>query len=145
MTLPDDYRLSIDRDCIPFQSVYALRTECERYNSRFKQSGQERLWIHNKSSAENLNSIAHISMLAIASASIFTHSSSSYRSAKTAPSASLNPNRINISNLGAMFSCCAYFAFGNVLFTSAFYPSLILQRNRRAFISLSCICFNRVL
>ena len=34
----DDYRLSIDRDCVPFQSVYALRTECERYNSRFRSS-----------------------------------------------------------------------------------------------------------
>lgn len=84
ITLPDDYRLSIDRDCVLFQSVYSLRTECERYNSRFKQSGQERLWIHNKSSAENLNSIAHISMLTIASASVFTHSNFSYRSTKTA-------------------------------------------------------------
>lgn len=36
VTLPDDYRLSIQRDSIAFKSIYALRTECERYNSRFK-------------------------------------------------------------------------------------------------------------
>lgn len=45
VTLPDDYRLSIDRDCISFKKIYSLRTEIERYNSRFKQTGQERLWI----------------------------------------------------------------------------------------------------
>lgn len=32
VTIPDDYRLSIDRDSIAFKSVYALRTECERYH-----------------------------------------------------------------------------------------------------------------
>ena len=30
-SIPDDYRLSIDRDCLRFKRVYALRTECERY------------------------------------------------------------------------------------------------------------------
>ena len=39
VTIPDDYRLSIDRSSIAFKSVYALRTEAERYNSRFKQVG----------------------------------------------------------------------------------------------------------
>ena len=43
-TIPTDYRLSIDRGCLYFTRTYALRTECERYNSRFKASGQERLW-----------------------------------------------------------------------------------------------------
>ena len=42
-TLPDDYRLSIDRSCLYFKRTYALRTECERYNSRFKSPGQEQL------------------------------------------------------------------------------------------------------
>ena len=42
-TLPDDYRLSIDRSCLYFKRTYALRTECERYNSRFKSTGQEQL------------------------------------------------------------------------------------------------------
>ena len=37
--VPDDYRLSIDRSCLCFKRTYALRTECERYNSRFKTSG----------------------------------------------------------------------------------------------------------
>ena len=37
-TVPNDYRLSIDRSCLCFKRTYALRTECERYNSRFKAS-----------------------------------------------------------------------------------------------------------
>ena len=32
ITLPDDYRLSIDLSCISFKEIYALRTEIERYN-----------------------------------------------------------------------------------------------------------------
>ena len=43
ITLPYDYRLSIDHDCISFKKIYALRTEVERYNARFKQTGQERM------------------------------------------------------------------------------------------------------
>jgi len=81
--LPDNYRLSINRDSIHFKSVYALRTECERYNSRFKSTGQERLWVRNSESAENLNSIAHISLLAIALASVVTQSKVSYRCLKS--------------------------------------------------------------
>ena len=83
VTIPDDYRLSINRDTVEFKSVYALRTECERYNSRFKSSGQERLWVRNGKSAENLNSIAHISLLAIAIAAVVTRSEVSYRCLKT--------------------------------------------------------------
>jgi len=83
ITIPDDYRLSINRDTIEFKSVYSLRTECERYNSRFKSSGQERLWVRNGKSAENLNSIAHISLLAVALAAVVTKSNSSYRSQKS--------------------------------------------------------------
>ena len=83
ITIPDDYRLSIDRESITFKSVYALRTECERYNSRFKSTGQERLWVRNRSSAENLNSIAHISLLAIALAAVVTQAKTSYRALKS--------------------------------------------------------------
>lgn len=83
VTLPDDYRLAISRDSVHFKSVYALRTECERYNSRFKSTGQERLWVRNFNSAQNLNSIAHISLLAIALASTITHSQTSYRAIKS--------------------------------------------------------------
>lgn len=81
-TIPSDYRLSLDRDCFRFKRLYALRTECERYNSRFKSTGQERLWVRNSSSAANLNTLAHISALAIALAAVL-HGSSSYRSAKS--------------------------------------------------------------
>ena len=80
-TVPDDYRLSIDGECLRFKRIYALRTECERYNSRFKASGQERLWVRNGNSAVNLNTLAHISALAVALAAVL-HGSHSYRSAK---------------------------------------------------------------
>ena len=80
-TVPDDYRLSIDKECLRFKRIYALRTECERYNSRFKASGQERLWVRNGTSAANLNTLAHISALSVALAAVL-HGSHSYRSAK---------------------------------------------------------------
>ena len=80
-TIPDDYRLSIDRSCLYFKRTYALRTECERYNSRFKSTGQKRLWVRNGNSAANLNTLAHISALAVALAAVL-HGSHSYRSAK---------------------------------------------------------------
>lgn len=80
-TVPDDYRLSIDRSCLCFKRTYALRTECERYNSRFKSTGQERLWVRNGTSAANLNTLAHISALTVALAAVL-HGFHSYRSAK---------------------------------------------------------------
>ena len=80
-TVPDDYRLSVDRSCLCFKRTYALRTECERYNSRFKSTGQERLWVRNGTSAANLNTLAHISALTVALAAVL-HGSHSYRSAK---------------------------------------------------------------
>lgn len=83
ITIPDDYRLSIDRDSKSFKKTYKLRTECERYNSRFKSTGQERLWVRNLSSAQNLNTIAHVSLLAIAFATVVTQKSASFRCFKT--------------------------------------------------------------
>ena len=80
-TVPDGYRLSIDRECLRFKRIYALRTEYGRYNSRFKSTGQERLWVRNGNSAANLNTLAHISALAVALAAVL-HGSHSYRSAK---------------------------------------------------------------
>ena len=81
-TVPNDYRLSIDRECLRFKRIYALRTECERYNSRFKSTGQERLWVRNGASAANLNTLAHISALAVALAAVL-HGSHSYRASKS--------------------------------------------------------------
>ena len=81
-TLPTDYRLSIDRSCLRFKRTYALRTECERYNARFKSTGQERLWVHNAKSAANLNSLAHIAALLIAVAAVAQNAIHSYRSRK---------------------------------------------------------------
>lgn len=82
LTIPDDYRLSIDRQSLLFKRTYALRTECERYNSRFKSAGQERLWVRNGQSSANLNSLAHISALAVALAAVLTGDSHSYRCKK---------------------------------------------------------------
>lgn len=81
-TIPDDYRLSIQRDTVAFKSLYSLRTECERYNSRFKSTGQERLWVCNADSAANLNTISHISLLSIALAAVVTQRSAAMRSPK---------------------------------------------------------------
>ena len=81
-TIPDDYRLSIDRNCFRFKRIYALHTECERYNSRFKATGQERLWVRNGVSAANLNSISHITALAVALAAVLTGNRHSYRCLK---------------------------------------------------------------
>ena len=83
MTLPDDLRLSIDRESSYFKRNYSLRTECERYNSRFKSTGQERMWVRNQTSVANLNTFAHISLLAVAVAVITTRSGQSYRKIKT--------------------------------------------------------------
>ena len=81
MTIPSDYRLSIDRQCSHFKRTYALRTECERYNSRFKAAGQERLWVRSIISVSNLNTLAHISALAVALAAV-SSGSHSYRSTR---------------------------------------------------------------
>lgn len=84
ITVHDDYRLSIDRDCISFKKIYSLRTEAERYNARFKQTGQERLWGHSENAAKNLNTIAHIALLAVAYAAFITKSNYSVRCLKSA-------------------------------------------------------------
>lgn len=85
ITIPDedDLRLSIDRNSKHFKNNYSLRTECERYNSRFKNTGQERMWVRNKSSVTNLNTLAHISLLAVAVAAIASPSRQSYRKLKS--------------------------------------------------------------
>ena len=80
-SIPADYRLSIDRKCLRFKRIYALRTECESYNSRFKSTWRERLWVRNGNRAANLNTLAHISALAVALAAVLS-GSHSYRSAK---------------------------------------------------------------
>ena len=82
VTIPDEYRLSIDRNSISFKTIYALRTECERYNSRFKDTAQERMWVRNMNSVTNLNTIAHIALLTIAITAVTTNRKPSVRSRK---------------------------------------------------------------
>jgi len=83
VTIPDDYRLSIDRNCASFKKLYALRSEAERYNSRFKQTGQERLWVCGFNSARNLNTVSHIALLVVAYITVVTKSDYSYRCLKS--------------------------------------------------------------
>ncbi len=83
ITIPNDLRLFLDRNSKYFKSCYSLCTECERYNSRFKNTGQERMWVRNKSSVANLNTFAHISLLAVAVASVAMSGSQSYRKLKS--------------------------------------------------------------
>ncbi|GHU54761.1 hypothetical protein FACS1894132_09890 [Clostridia bacterium] len=83
ITIPDDYRLSIDRNSKNFKSVYSLRTECERYNSRFKSTEQERLWVKNENSAKNINTFVHIALLAVAVSAVITKSNYSIRAIKS--------------------------------------------------------------
>ncbi len=83
LCLPDDYRLSIDRECISFKKIYAMRTEAERYNSCFKATGQERLWVRSFNAAQNLNTITHIALLAVANVAICSDEGESYRSLKS--------------------------------------------------------------
>ncbi len=73
VTLPHDERLSIDRSCISFKKIYALRTEIERYNARFKKTGQERMWVRSFNATQNLSSVAHIALLAVATVAILSN------------------------------------------------------------------------
>ncbi|MFS1132562.1 transposase [Enterococcus hirae] len=82
-TIPDDLRLSIDRTSKTFKQNYSLHTECERYNARFKNAGQERMWVKNINSVRNLTTLTHISLLSIAIAAINSNNSQSYRKLKT--------------------------------------------------------------
>lgn len=82
-TIPNDLRLSIDRTSKLFKHNYSLRTECERYNARFKNAGQERMWVRNINSVRNLNVLTHISLLAVANAAIISKNQQSYRKLKT--------------------------------------------------------------
>ena len=83
ITIPDDYRLSIDRNSIAFKSVYALITKAERYNSRFKQAGCKRVFVCNGNYVKNLNMMAHISLLLITISTVVTKKNIYYRCVKS--------------------------------------------------------------
>lgn len=83
ITVPNTLRLRVDRNSKYFKTTYSLRSECERYNSRFKRTGQERAFVRNISSVTNLNTIAHISLLAVVISSIKSKSNQSYRKLKS--------------------------------------------------------------
>ena len=66
VTLPSDLRLSIDRASHNFKITYKRRTWCERYNSRFKASGNARLWVRSMDAVANMNILTHVALLAVA-------------------------------------------------------------------------------
>jgi len=66
LPLEKSLRLSINRETRLFKRTYAMRTETERYNSRFKALGTENPSVRNFNSIQNLNTIAHISLLTVA-------------------------------------------------------------------------------
>jgi len=65
-----DYRASINRDSDYFKSIYSLRTESERYNSRWKNLNTDKASVRNMAAIENLNTIGHICLLAVAVAAV---------------------------------------------------------------------------
>ena len=70
ISIGTDYRASINRDSEYFKSIYALRTESERYNSRWKNLNTDKASVRNLAAIENLNTIGHICLLAIAIAAV---------------------------------------------------------------------------
>lgn len=63
-----DYRSSVDETSDYFKKYYAMRIESERYNSRFKNLNIENASVRNSNSVSNLNTIAHICLLLVATA-----------------------------------------------------------------------------
>lgn len=61
-----DYRASIDTQSLFFKKIYSLRTESERYNSRFKNLNLENASTRNINSITNLNTLGHICLLTAA-------------------------------------------------------------------------------
>lgn len=61
-----DYRASIDTESSFFKKIYSLRTESERYNSRFKNLNLENASVRNIDSVSNLNTLGHICLLTAA-------------------------------------------------------------------------------
>lgn len=57
ISIGTDYRASINRDSIFFKKTYSLRTESERYNSRWKNLNTEQAYVRNINSVTNLNTI----------------------------------------------------------------------------------------
>jgi hypothetical protein len=64
--ISSDYRSSINRNSLYFKSVYRLRIESERYNSRSKALDFEKGYVRNINSVSNLNIFSHFTLLTIA-------------------------------------------------------------------------------
>ena len=65
-----DYRVSINHESKFFKTIYSLRTESERYNSRWKNLNLESPTVRNINSITNLNTLGHITLLSLALAAI---------------------------------------------------------------------------
>lgn len=80
ISIGTDYRASINRDSIFFKKIYALRTESERYNSRWKNLNLENPIVRNINSITNLNTLGHITLLSLALAAIADNQKDKIRS-----------------------------------------------------------------
>lgn len=80
ITIGTDYRASINRESIFFKKIYALRTESERYNSRWKNLNLEKPTVRNINSIANLNTLGHITLLSLALAAIADNQKDKIRS-----------------------------------------------------------------
>lgn len=80
ISIGTDYRASINRESIFFKKVYALRTESERYNSRWKNLNLEKPTVRNINSITNLNTLGHITLLSLALAAIADNQKDKIRS-----------------------------------------------------------------
>lgn len=75
-----DYRGSINTNSKFFKSIYALRTESERYNSRFKNLNLEQAYVRTKKAVTNLNTLGHICLLLVAITAVKLNSVDNIRS-----------------------------------------------------------------
>ena len=80
ISIGTDYRASINRESIFFKKIYALRTESERYNSRWKNLNLEKPTVRNINSITNLNTLGHITLLSLALAAIADNQKDKIRS-----------------------------------------------------------------
>lgn len=115
---PNDLRLSIDRTSKHFKTCYSLRTKCEPYNSQFKNARRERIWIRKQTSVTDLNTLAHISLLTVAIATVATHSSQFYRKLKSV-------KRTACSFLAAYFLIFVSFGLTLLCYAINFFQSAI--------------------
>ena len=80
-TVPDDYRLPLTAAVSILNGLTPCVQSTKDTTPALRRLGRNVLWVRNGTSAANLNTLAHISALAVALAAVL-HGSHSYRSVK---------------------------------------------------------------